>query len=198
MNDFAVTIRTLTSDALRAAIPDLARLRCEVFAAWPYLYQGDDAYEAEYLREFAVTEGAVLIAASDGAHIIGAATASPMTAQPEEYQAGFRDRGIDVASLYYFGESVVLPAYRGRGIGHAFFDHREEQARRHGATATTFCGVIRPADHPARPADYVPLDQFWQKRGYAMVPGLIARFSWPDIGDDEETEKPMQYWMRQL
>jgi GNAT superfamily N-acetyltransferase len=91
-----------------------------------------------------------------------------------------------------------LPPYRGRGLGHAFFDHREAQARRHGAMATTFCGVVRPADHPARPADHVPLDRFWQKRGYAMVPGLIAHFSWQDIGDDHETEKPMQYWMRHL
>jgi len=194
----AIAIRTLSEDALRAAIPDLARLRCEVFAAWPYLYHGDDAYEREYLRDFAVTEGAVLIAACDGERIIGAATASPMHAQPGEYQAGFRERGIDVSTLYYFGESVLLPAYRGRGIGHAFFDHREAQARRHGATATTFCGVVRPADHPARPADHVPLDQFWQKRGYAMIPGLTAHFSWQDIGDNHETEKPMQYWMRHL
>jgi hypothetical protein len=31
-----------------------------------------------------------------------------------------------------------------------------------------------------------------------MIPGLISTFSWKDIGDAEQTEKPMQYWMRSL
>ena len=193
-----ITVQPLTGDALRAAIPDLARLRCEVFAQWPYLYEGDPSYESDYLRDFAVAPGAVLIAAKDGEKIVGIATASPMSGQKPDYQAKFNEHGIDVSTLYYFGESVLLSDYRGQGIGHAFFDHREEQARLHGAKAATFCGVIRPDDHPARPADFSPLDPFWRKRGYAMVPGLISTFSWKDIGDAEQTEKPMQYWMRAL
>lgn len=193
-----ITVQPLTGDALRAAIPDLARLRCEVFAGWPYLYEGDPSYESDYLRDFAVAPGAVLIAAKDGERIVGIATASPMSGQKPDYQAKFAERGIDVSTLYYFGESVLLSDYRGQGIGHAFFDQREEQARLHGAKAATFCGVIRPDDHPARPADFSPLDPFWRKRGYAMIPGLISTFSWKDIGDAEQTEKPMQYWMRAL
>jgi GNAT superfamily N-acetyltransferase len=193
-----ITVQPLTGDALRAAIPDLARLRCEVFAQWPYLYEGDPSYESDYLRDFAVAPGAVLIAAKDGERIVGIATASPMSGQKPDYQAKFTEQGIDVSTLYYFGESVLLSEYRGQGIGHAFFDHREEQARLHGAKAATFCGVIRPDDHPARPADFSPLDPFWRKRGYAMIPGLISTFSWKDIGDAEQTEKPMQYWMRAL
>ena len=58
--------------------------------------------------------------------------------------------------------------------------------------------MIRPADHPARPAGYAPLDGFWRKRGYAPVDGLTASFPWKDIGDEAETEKPMQFWMRDL
>lgn len=193
-----ITVQPLTGDALRAAIPDLARLRCEVFAQWPYLYEGDPSYESDYLRDFAVAPGAVLIAAKDGDRIVGIATASPMSGQKPDYQAKFTEHGIDVSRLYYFGESVLLAQYRGRGIGHAFFDQREEQARLHGAKAATFCGVIRPDDHPARPADFSPLDPFWRKRGYDMIPGLISTFSWKDIGDAEQSDKPMQYWMRSL
>jgi GNAT superfamily N-acetyltransferase len=194
----AITVEPLCGEALRGAIPDLARLRCEVFAQWPYLYRGDPNYESDYLRDFAVAPGAVLIAAKDGGRIVGVATASPMVGQKADYQAKFVERGIDVASLYYFGESVLLEAYRGRGLGHAFFDQREAQARLHGARAATFCGVIRPEDHPARPADFSPLDSFWAKRGYAKIPGLIANFSWADIGEEGESEKPMQYWMKAL
>ena len=49
-----------------------------------------------------------------------------------------------------------------------------------------------------RPDDYVPLDAFWQKRGYARVEGLTTAYSWKDIGASDETAKPMQYWMRDL
>ena len=56
----------------------------------------------------------------------------------------------------------------------------------------------RPLDHPARPRDYVPLDEFWKKRGYTKRPDLVAKFSWRDIGERDESEKPMIYWMKTL
>ncbi|WP_430321652.1 hypothetical protein, partial [Salmonella enterica] len=86
----------------------------------------------------------------------------------------------------------LLPDYRGHGIGHAFFDAREAQARACGADAACFAAVIRPADHPARPADYTPLDAFWHKRGYAPIPGLVTELGWKEHGEAEETLKPMQ------
>jgi len=57
---------------------------------------------------------------------------------------------------------------------------------------------VRPADHPRRPGDYVPLDGFWKKRGYAPMEGVIAHFAWKDVGEREETEKPLQFWIRAL
>ena len=191
-------VRALTGAEIHAAIDDLAALRIAVFAAWPYLYDGDPAYEAEYLREFVAAPDAVLVAAFDGARIVGAATASPMAAQKAEFRAPFEARGIATADLFYFGESVLLPEYRGQGIGHAFFDHREAQARACGASAATFAAVIRPHDHPARPAGYVPLDAFWTRRGYAPVPGFVTELAWQEHGEAAESPKPMQYWMKQL
>lgn len=193
-----IRIAPLSGAALGAAMSDLASLRIAVFAAFPYLYDGDPAYEADYLREFTAAPNAVLVAAFDGSRIVGAATASPMPAQKAEFRAPFEARGIDPARLFYFGESVLLPDYRGRGIGHAFFDHREVQARQCGATATTFAAVIRPENHPARPAGYTPLDAFWTKRGYAPVPGFVTELAWKDHGEAHESPKPMQYWMRSL
>ena len=193
-----IAVRPLTGAALQAALPDLARLRIAVFAAWPYLYAGSEEYEPDYLAEFTACPDAVLVAAFDGARIVGAATASPLIAQEDYIRAPFAEAGIDPAGVFYFGESVLLPEYRGQGIGHAFFDHREAAARAWGALQASFCAVVRPADHPARPADYVPLDAFWGKRGYAPVPGLVGSFAWADHGEAAESAKPMQYWMRTL
>ena len=74
----------------------------------------------------------------------------------------------------------------------------EEQARSLGRRYSAFCSVIRPADHPARPADYRPLDGFWRKRGYQPLPGVIANFHWRDLGDAGETTKQLQFWMKPL
>lgn len=194
----STTVRPLTGAALQAALGDLARLRIAVFAAWPYLYAGSEDYEREYLAEFTASPDAVLVAAYDGERIIGAATASPLIAQDDYIREPFLAAGIDPAGVFYFGESVLLPDYRGQGIGHAFFDQRESAALAWGARQTSFCAVLRPVDHPARPADYVPLDAFWGKRGYAPVPGLVGSFAWQDHGEAEESAKPMQYWMRDL
>jgi GNAT superfamily N-acetyltransferase len=193
-----LTVRPLTGAEIHAAIDDLAALRIAVFADFPYLYDGDAGYEAEYLKEFVAAPDAVLVAAFDADRIVGAATASPMWAQKAEFRAPFEARGIATDRMFYFGESVLLSDYRGHGIGHAFFDHREEQARRCGANSATFAAVIRSDDHPARPLGYTPLDRFWTKRGYAPVPGFVTELAWKEHGEADESLKPMQYWMRAL
>ena len=192
----SVTVRPLTGAEIGAALGDLAQLRITVFAAYPYLYDGDAAYEAAYLAEYAAAADAVLVAAFDGARIVGAATAAPMIHQKAEFREPFAVRGLDVERLFYFGESVLLPEYRGHGIGHAFFDHREAQARACGANAACFAAVIRPEDHPARPQGYAPHDAFWTKRGYAVVPGLVTELAWKEHGEEGESLKAMQYWLR--
>ncbi|MEI6642594.1 MAG: GNAT family N-acetyltransferase [Novosphingobium sp.] len=191
-----IAVRPLTGAEIGAALGDLAQLRIKVFAAYPYLYDGDAAYEAEYLAEYAAAADAVLVAAFDGARIVGAATAAPMVHQKAEFREPFAARGLDVDRLFYFGESVLLPEYRGHGIGHAFFDHREAQAKACGASAACFAAVIRPDDHPAKPAGYVPHDAFWTKRGYAVVPGLVTELAWKEHGEEGESLKAMQYWLR--
>jgi len=196
--DETVQVRSLTGAELRDAVADLAAVRMTVFAGFPYLYDGDPAYEEEYLFAFVNAPDAVLVAAFAGERIVGAATASPMAAQEEALRLPVAARGLDVGSLFYFGESVLLPEFRGRGIGHAFFDHREARARSCGARGALFAAVVRPTDHPDRPADYRPLDDFWTSRGYAPVPGLIAALAWKEHDEAAESDKPMQFWMRDL
>jgi GNAT superfamily N-acetyltransferase len=192
-------VTSLTGEAIAPALPALARLRIAVFRNWPYLYDGSLAYEQTYLAKLAAAEGAVVVAAYDGAEIVGCATAAPMPEVEAELAQPFLEHGMDIARIFYCGESVLLPAYRGRGLGHAFFDHREAQARRLGTfTHIAFCGVVRPESHPLRPEGYVPLDQFWSKRGYAKADGLVAQFTWKDIDEPDETAKPMQFWIRTL
>lgn len=190
-----VTVAPVTGGALADVLPALARLRITVFRDFPYLYDGDPAYEAAYLADFAAAAGAVIVVARDGSEIVGAATAAPLATQDTAWRAPLAAAGFDITRTFYFGESVLRGEYRGRGIGHAFFDHREAQARTCGATAAAFCSVVRAADHPARPADHRPLDSFWHGRGYAPLAGVTASFDWKTIGGGEERHE-LQYWTR--
>lgn len=196
----SVTIAPLTGDALKAALPDLARLRIEVFRDWPYLYDGSYDYERAYLSNLAASEGAVIVVARDGDRVIGAATAAPLAGgHADEFAEPLTANGYDASTFFYLGESVLLKAYRGRGIGVRFFELREARAVELGGFShAVFCAVSRTIDHPSRPRGYVPLDAFWKKRGYRPVPGLVGSFSWLDLGDVTETAKPMQYWMKAL
>ncbi|MGY6710655.1 MAG: GNAT family N-acetyltransferase [Rhizobiaceae bacterium] len=191
-------VRRLTRAEAEAAFDDLARLRIEVFRDFPYLYEGDLAYEQRYLSTYLAQEGAAIIGAFDGDALVGAATASPLAHHFEEFGQPFAERGLDIADFYYFGESVLQKAYRGRGIGVRFFEERERAAREDGFSRCIFSAVIRPADHPARPAGYVPLDDFWRKRGYRRLEGFTTTFSWRDVGEAAETEKPMEFWIGEL
>ncbi len=188
----------LTGGEARAHLADLARLRIGVFAQWPYFYDGDDASEREYLEAFASADHAVIIAAFDRDTMVGAATASPLAAQEPGVRAPFEHDGEDLGEICYFGESVLLPEYRGRGLGHAFFDGREAHARDIGANTAAFCAVERERDDPRRPANARDLGPFWRKRGYAPVTGRYCHMAWKELGAADETPQRLQVWRKPL
>lgn len=177
----------------------LGKLRITVFHDYPYLYEGTLEYEKAYLKTYSDVASSFLFAAFDGDEMVGATTCIPLEDETEDVQEPFKLAGLDISSIFYFGESILLPQYRGLGLGHRFFDEREAYAKSFGRFKfTCFCGVVRPEDHPAKPADFRPLNDFWKKRGYEPVPGLVSQFEWLDIGETTPTHKPMQYWMKAI
>lgn len=198
MQGDTITIETLTGAALLPYLKDLARLRITVFREYPYLYEGDAAYESTYLARYTRDGGAVVLA-RDGAAVIGAATCLPLAAESDAIRAPFEDHGLDPARFFYFGESVLLPAYRGRGIGHAFFDAREAHAAAApGIAHACFCAVVRHEDDPRRPASWRPLAGFWRRRGYVPYPDLVCHMAWREIGAEAEARHDLSFWLRPL
>lgn len=193
-----IVVRALTGADLEAALDDMARLRITVFRDWPYLYDGTLEYERHYLQAYRDSPDALLVAAFDGDRIVGGSTSAPMEDHAGEFADPLRDCGVALENILYGAESVLLPEYRGKGVGHRFFDLREAHARRLGRSHVAFCSVQRPADHPLRPAAHRGNEAFWTKRGYRELPGAIAYFSWQDVDQPQETAKPLQFWMRAL
>lgn len=176
----------------------VAKLRIAVFRDWPYLYEGDAGYERTYLAAYADSPDSVFVLAFDGDNVVGASTGLPLADDTAEFRAPFLERGLPVEEVFYFGESVLLPAYRGRGIGHAFFDHREAHARAMGRFRwTAFCAVDRDAADSRKPESHLGNDALWTKRGYARQPGMTMRLRWEEIGRGE-CEHPLTFWLRPL
>lgn len=195
----SVRIERKSGPALIPYIPELARLRIEVFRDFPYLYDGTMDYEEKYLQTYIDHPDSVIVLAfdADDNKIVGASTAIPMRDETPELQQPFLEHGYDINEVFYCSESVLDKAYRGLGLGVKFFEEREAHAAELGGFKhITFCCVERPADHPLRPKDYVPLDKFWNKRGYYKHPELTTTYTWKDLDDTEETAKPMTFWLK--
>ena len=193
-----IRIERHSGAALLPYIPELARLRIEVFRDFPYLYDGTLEYEQKYLQTYIDNPESVIVLALDDKQVVGASTAIPMKDETPELQKPFIEHGYDLNQVFYCSESVLNKAYRGLGIGVRFFEEREAHAAELGGFEhITFCCVERPIDHPRRPADYVPLDKFWNKRGYVKHPELQTRYVWKDIDDEEETPKLMTFWLKE-
>ena len=199
MTDTQLRLERWHGSGIAERVDELADLRMTVFREWPYLYDGDIDYERRYLQYYIDSPRAFALLVLDGERPIGATTAMTMADEAESIKKPFRAAGFDIDRVYYNAESVLLPEYRGRGLYRTFFRERENLAREYGDYDwITHCAVQRPDDHPLRPADARPLDEVWRHFGYERRPDLTASFPWRDVGDTEETEKPLLFWLKGL
>jgi GNAT superfamily N-acetyltransferase len=190
-----IEIRRLTGAAILPHLSDVARLRIRVFREFPYLYDGSEKSERKYLESYAASPRSVCVLALEDGEVVGASTGLPLEESDEAFRRPFEAAGIEVSSVFYFGESVLDRAHRGQGIGHRFFDEREAHAADLGFTITAFCAVERSEDHPMKPADYRSNDAFWSKRGYVLRPDLKARLSWQQVDSPDEVENVLAFRM---
>lgn len=186
----------LVGKDIQQILPDLGALRIQVFHDFPYLYEGNIAYEEAYLQIYTSSEESIVVGVYDGEQLIGATSGMPLKHETAAIQAPFISTNIPVETVFYFGESIVLPAYRGKGLGHLFFNEREQHALKLGYTTTAFCSVIRPENHSLKPLDYRDNSAFWNKRNYLPQDEMLCQMSWLDRSETEETEKDLQFWIK--
>lgn len=193
-----IRITTYAGKSAQPLLGEIARLRIVVFREFPYLYDGTLEYEMDYLDEYVSSERSLIVLAEYGDEIIGASTGIPLAEADEDFRKPVEAAGMDARDVFYFGESVLMPEFRGRGIGHRFFDEREKHAADLGFRIAGFFSVIRAGDDPLKPADYRTHDAFWKKRGYSPQESIIAHFPWKQVGETHETAHELVFWLREL
>ena len=62
--------------------------------------------------------------------MVGGSTDAPMVDHAEDFGAAFTVEYPNLEQIFYCAESVLLPSYRGPGVGHRFFDAREGCGRK--------------------------------------------------------------------
>ena len=192
----SLKVQTWQGVKISEVFEQLAQLRIQVFKEYPYLYLGSVEYEKKYLTRYSDSELSFLIGVWDGSQLVGASTAMPLRDEENFIQQPFIKHNWNIEKIFYFGESLLLPSYRGQGIGNLFFDSRESFISKNDFSVTTFCSVIRPGAHTLKPSGHRSHDSFWTKRGYIKHPELLTHFEWQDIDQDHESKKQMQFWVK--
>jgi GNAT superfamily N-acetyltransferase len=192
-----ITTRRLTGSAIAGQLEALAALRLAIFAEYPYLYRGQRAEELAYLGSYAEKPGGCVILAEANGTVIGAAAGMPLRHEG----AALRDPVVaipwPVDQLYYVGELLFRPAYRGRGLGQRLLAEYEGHIRTLGFSKIVCVTVERPVDHPLRPDSDLPIDRFLARTGFVRLDGVTTRFSWLEV-DGVRRDHTMQFWMKDL
>jgi hypothetical protein len=184
---------------IETVLEDFAQLRITVFAEFPYLYEGNLAYEKEYIQTYCRSEMSFFFGIYHQNKLIGATTCLPLVDETEEVKKPFEDAKIDINQVFYFGESIILQKFRGQGFGNLFFDERERYAKQFAKIKfTTFCTVERPKNHPLKPENFRPNDLFWSKRKYLKRPELSCEMKWLDKNETAETFKKLTFWTKTI
>ncbi len=122
-------LQRLSGSRINDYLPELARLRITVFREFPYLYEGSTEYEKKYLKTYVDAADSVMVLVRDGNTVVGASSGLPLAAETPAVIQPFVGHGYDPGRIFYYGESVLLRDYRGRGLGQRFFEEREAHVR---------------------------------------------------------------------
>ena len=185
----------LSGSEIENYMDQLGKFRMDVFREYPYLYEGSIQYERTYLSRYSRNAESLLLILQDALGIVGACTGIPLKGEDREFQNAFAGENND--EIYYIGEVMLRADSRGKKLGSSLMatalgliDSRRFQK-------VCLCTVDRGLDHPQRPLSYLPPDYLWKKHGFEKSNNLMAYFDWKDVGEEVETRKPMNIWLRE-
>src|SRR5580704_8393417 len=96
-------IQRFSGPDMLSFIPELARLRIEVFRDYPYLYDGNLDYEKKYLQTYVNCPDSVLVVVFDDDKVVGVSTAIPLKFETDDFKSPLIAAGFAINTIFYLG-----------------------------------------------------------------------------------------------
>lgn len=184
-------------------IDQMAELRLSEFKEFPYLYSGSMAIEKNYLSCYAKEEHGLFLIAFDNEDIVGIASGIPLVKSSEVVPGAleiFHKNKIDTEYYYYFGEFIVRPEYRNKGIFSKLFFDECEIVKKLGYKSACLMTVDREYNHPQKPINYRNADEIWMEFGFAKTNYKLTQ-QWPTImanGEIHDIKHSLTFWIKDI
>jgi len=192
-----VQLKVLHGQEIAPYVQEITELCLVGYREYPYLYEGTVAKYGPFIQNYADSPNGIVCLAFDGDRPIGVATGIPMAEMREGYQATLKHTDMDLSSLFYLGELIVDKKYRKRGFASRMCFELERCAKETGRySKMCFCTIQEPENHPLRPVDYKTVRDRWG--GFVKHEEMHFLGHWLCIGETEESDHPMVYWIKDL
>lgn len=198
-----IKIRAFFGKDIADWIDSMAKLRISEFKEFPYLYSGNMNIEKDYLSCYAKDEHGLFLIAFDGNKVIGVASGIPLAKSTETVPGAleiFNKNNVNTKDFYYFGEFIVCPQYRNKGIFSKLFFEECELVKKLGYKNACLMTVDREKDHPSKPLDYRNTDEIWAKFGFEKTNYRLTQ-QWPTIMPDGTVvniQHSLSFWIKEL
>jgi hypothetical protein len=173
----------------------IASLRLMMFKEFPYLYEGSLEQEEKYLSFYTDFPDGRVVLAKQGGCIAGLLTGMPMISICEhisDFKKTLDEHKRTLNGAYYYGEGLVLPAYRGQGMLTKMFEVLNNEIKIMGYNHAYGITVIRDKNDARRPAHYRDTDTLWDRMGLTKTT-MVYGGKWPTIIKTGDTAIEMNY-----
>ncbi len=194
--DSTLRVETLNAASARDHFETLARMRIDEFRGYPYLYEGNIAYEKAYFESYFASEGFRALAVFDGARICGMATYIPLANEAAYMTEPFARAGLDVKKYLYLGEGILEKGCRGKGLFRVFIGYAETLRGEFGLEKVVFMAIREGESDVMRPADYRPKAVLFEKFGFEKIPGLQAEMTYKSSVSHKDEPHTMEFWQK--
>lgn len=198
-----ITIEIFTGKDSEPYIETVSKLRIEAFKEYPYLYMGELDYERQYMRGYTKDDRAMIAIAKCDGKLAGISTGIPLISDSEivaDVKIIFLNENIDIGDYYYYGELIILPEFKGKGILKKLLLAQDELIQSWGYKHACGLTVVREDNHPLKPAGYKSPDKIGKRLGYLRTK-LTTQYHWPTIQPDgtvKDEKNTLEFWIKDL
>jgi ribosomal protein S18 acetylase RimI-like enzyme len=177
--------------------------RIKLFREYPYLYVGDIEYEKKYMQGHATDKQAMIAIAKVDGMLAGFSTGFPLISDSEivaDVKKLVSQAGDDIADYYYYGEIMVLPEFRGRGLASMLYTAQDNLIKSWEFKHVCISTVVQEENHPLKPAGYKSTEGMFEHMGFVKNK-LMINYPWPTIQHDQsikEVNHQLACWTKSL